>query len=217
MRLSGWRTAGAAWPEGAHVFTRDNVVAGVEQGLARMKTDYLDIVQFHASPSRQTLAEHGALDALLDLREAGNVRFCRYVRHIASPDRPYRNRCFRCLSDPVLGRQASSPLPLRRVQESSFAAPPQRVRQPRGNGLGCNGERWRQAHLDDLLDGMTPVEFILRFTFTNPDLDTTIVGTISPAHLQSNLDILRKGPLPPDLYEKAKQRFAAAGSAPQPG
>ena len=32
------------------------------------------------------------------------------------------------------------------------------------------------ANLDDLLDGMTPMEFILRFTFTNPDLDTTIVG-----------------------------------------
>ena len=76
---------------------------------------------------------------------------------------------------------------------------------------------WRQAHLDDLLDGMTPMEFILRFTFTNPDLDTTIVGTINPAHLQTNLDILQQGPLPPDLYEEAKQRPAAAGSAPQPG
>src|SRR5260370_38239016 len=40
-----------------------------------MKTDYLDVVQFHASPSRQTLEEHGALDALLELREAGKVRF----------------------------------------------------------------------------------------------------------------------------------------------
>ena len=62
---------------------------------------------------------------------------------------------------------------------------------------------------------MTPMEFILRFTFTNPDLDTTIVGTISPEHLQSNLDILQKGPLPPDLYEEAKHRLAAVGSAPQ--
>ena len=78
-------------------------------------------------------------------------------------------------------------------------------------------ERWRQAHLDDLLDGMTPMEFILRFTFTNPDLDTTIVGTINPAHLQTNLDILQQGPLPPDLYEEAKQRLAAAGSAPKAG
>jgi hypothetical protein len=57
---------------------------------------------------------------------------------------------------------------------------------------------WRQAHLDDLLDGMTPMEFILRFTLTNPDLNTTIVGTINSAHLQTNLDILQQGPLPPD-------------------
>jgi aryl-alcohol dehydrogenase-like predicted oxidoreductase len=62
---------------------------------------------------------------------------------------------------------------------------------------------------------MTPMEFILRFTFTNPDLDTTIVGTINPGHLQTNLDILQQqGPLPPELYEEGKHRLAAAGSAP---
>src|SRR5215470_5164926 len=58
-----------------HVFTRENIVTGVEQSLARMKTDHLDVVQFHASPSRQTLAENGAVEALLDLRSAGKVRF----------------------------------------------------------------------------------------------------------------------------------------------
>ena len=40
----------------------------VEQSLAWMKTDYLDVVQFHSSPSRQTLEEHGALEALLELK-----------------------------------------------------------------------------------------------------------------------------------------------------
>jgi len=64
---------------------------------------------------------------------------------------------------------------------------------------------------------MTPMEFILRFTFSNPDLDTTIVGTINPAHLQANLGILQQGPLPPEVYEQAKRRLAAAGSAPQAG
>jgi aryl-alcohol dehydrogenase-like predicted oxidoreductase len=64
---------------------------------------------------------------------------------------------------------------------------------------------------------MTPTEFILRFTFTNPDLDTTIVGKINPGHLQANLDILQQGPLPPDLYAEANDRLAAAGSAPQAG
>jgi aryl-alcohol dehydrogenase-like predicted oxidoreductase len=59
----------------AHLFTRENIIAGVEQSLARMQTDYLDVVQFHASPSRQTLEEHGALDALRELKDAGKVRF----------------------------------------------------------------------------------------------------------------------------------------------
>src|SRR6266545_4339398 len=30
----------------AHVFTRDNVIAGVEQSLRRLRTEYLDVVQF---------------------------------------------------------------------------------------------------------------------------------------------------------------------------
>src|SRR5205085_5095624 len=86
-----------------------------------------------------------------------------------------------------------------------------------GKQAGLQWERWRRAHLDELLAGMSPMEFILRFTFTNPDLDTTIIGTINPAHLQTNLDILQKGPLPPDLYEEAKDRLAVAGSAPRAG
>jgi aryl-alcohol dehydrogenase-like predicted oxidoreductase len=79
---------------------------------------------------------------------------------------------------------------------------------------GWQWQRWRQAQLDDLLLGMSSMEFVLRFTLTNPDLDTTIVGTVNPAHLQSNLDALEHGPLPPALYEEAKRRLAGAGSAP---
>src|SRR5271170_6891770 len=58
-----------------HVYTRDNIIAGVEQSLARMKTDYLDLVQFHISPSKRTLEENGSLDALMELKQAGKVRF----------------------------------------------------------------------------------------------------------------------------------------------
>jgi aryl-alcohol dehydrogenase-like predicted oxidoreductase len=57
-----------------HVFTRDNILAGVEQSLDRMHTDYLDVVQFHSSPSRQTLEEQGALEAVLELKGSGTVK-----------------------------------------------------------------------------------------------------------------------------------------------
>ena len=58
-----------------HVYTRDNIIAGVEQSLVRMKTDYLDLVQFHISPSQRTLEENGSLDAVMELKQAGKVRF----------------------------------------------------------------------------------------------------------------------------------------------
>jgi hypothetical protein len=51
-------------------------------------------------------------------------------------------------------------------------------------------QRWR-THPDDPPDGMTPMEFILRSTCTNPDL-TRPHGTINPAHPQPT-DILQQG------------------------
>ena len=73
-------------------------------------------------------------------------------------------------------------------------------------------ERWEQARLDDLLDGMSRAEFMLRFTLSNPDLDTTIVGTKDVGHLRDNITAALKGPLPENVVQEAKRRLAAAGS-----
>ena len=203
---------------GPHVFTRENVVAGVEQSLARMKTEYLDVVQFHHSRSRRTLEEHGGLDALLELKEAGKVRFVGMSGTLPHLADHIAMGVFDVFQIPYSA--------VEREHEAAISAAAQKgagivIRggaakgaPTEGKQAGLQWQRWRQAHLDDLLDGMTPMEFILRFTFTNPDLDTTIVGTINLAHLQTNLDILQQGPLPSNLYEEAKRRLAAAGSAP---
>ena len=46
---------------------------------------------------------------------------------------------------------------------------------------------WEKAKLDDLLDeGQSRMEFVIRFTETHPDMDTNIVGTINPQHLETN-------------------------------
>src|SRR5260370_26467240 len=58
-----------------HIHTAENIRAGVEQSLRRMKTDYLDLVQFHRSLTRSEFEEHGALDAALALKKEGKVRF----------------------------------------------------------------------------------------------------------------------------------------------
>jgi aryl-alcohol dehydrogenase-like predicted oxidoreductase len=56
------------------------------------------------------------------------------------------------------------------------------------------------------------MEFMLRFTLANPDLDTTIVGTRDPAHLRQNIAVALKGPLPEDVRHEAMRRLGQAGS-----
>src|SRR3954454_5825478 len=62
-------------PMGAeHIHTAENIRAGIQQSLRRMKTDYLDLVQFHRSLTRHQFEEDGALDAALALKKEGKVR-----------------------------------------------------------------------------------------------------------------------------------------------
>jgi aryl-alcohol dehydrogenase-like predicted oxidoreductase len=75
-------------------------------------------------------------------------------------------------------------------------------------------DRWDKAHLDDLLNGASRLEFTLRFTLSNPDLDTTIVGTKEVGHLRDNIAAALKGPLPEDILQEAKQRLDKTGSRP---
>jgi aryl-alcohol dehydrogenase-like predicted oxidoreductase len=80
-------------------------------------------------------------------------------------------------------------------------------RGPIGLADGEGQRRWQSAGLDDLLAGMSPIEFMLRFTLSHPALSSTIVGTSNVGHLRSNLAVAEQGPLPPDLYNQAKTRL----------
>jgi aryl-alcohol dehydrogenase-like predicted oxidoreductase len=84
-----------------------------------------------------------------------------------------------------------------------------------GQGFQNVWQMWEKAKLDELLDGMTPTEFMLRFTIAHPDMHTTIVGTLRPEHLQENIKALLMGPLPADVVTETKRRLMAAG-APEP-
>jgi aryl-alcohol dehydrogenase-like predicted oxidoreductase len=199
-----------------HVFTRDNIIAGVEQSLARMKTDYLDLVQFHASPSKQTLEEHGALEAVRDLKQAGKVRFIGMSSTLPHLLDHVTMGAFDVFQIPYSAVQREHEAVITAAAEAGagivIRGGAAKGAPSEGKQEGTQWDRWQQVQLDDLLEGMTPMEFILRFTFTHPDMDTNIVGTINPAHLQDNIDALLKGPLPPDMYAEAKRRLAMVGS-----
>jgi aryl-alcohol dehydrogenase-like predicted oxidoreductase len=201
-----------------HVFTRDNILKGVEQSLARMRTDHLDVLQFHISPSRKTLEEQGALDTVMELKRSGAIRFVgmsgtlpNLTDHIAMGvfdvfQIPYS--AVEREHEALITAAASAGAGIVVRGGAAKGAPTE------GKQDGVQWERWQRVRLDDLLGGMSAMEFILRFTFTHPDLHTNIVGTINPAHLRHNVDVVRQGPLPADVYAEAKRRLDAAGSRP---
>jgi aryl-alcohol dehydrogenase-like predicted oxidoreductase len=207
------------WP---HDFSAANVRAGVEQSLRRLQTDRLDLVQVHASPSREEMEREDTIETMVELRDEGKVRFLgmsgtlpNLVEHIAMGvfdvfQIPY-SAVQREHEDMISQAAAAGAGVLVRggvargapSQEKSWTVP------PIGLAEGEAQRRWDASGLDELLDGMSSLEFVLRFTLTHPGLSSTIVGTSRMEHLESNLAFAAKGPLPADLYEEAKRRLPA--------
>jgi aryl-alcohol dehydrogenase-like predicted oxidoreductase len=202
-----------------HSFTRENVIAGVEQSLRRLRTDYLDVVQFHASPSPAALEQQGGLEALQDLQKQGKVRFIGISGTLPNLPDQIGMGVFDVFQIPY---SALQPEHEQLISEAAAAgggtvirggvvkgalAPDKSGATPRGLSVHPR-DAWERAQLDDLLDGSSRNEFILRYTFSHPDMHTTIVGTANLDHLAANLAAARKGPLPPDIYAEAKRRLA---------
>ena len=205
-----------------HEFTRENVIAGVEQSLRRMKIDYMDAVQFHISPSMETLEENGALDALRELQQEGKVKHLGMSGTLPNLADHVNSGAFAVLQIPysALERQhedwiaAAAAKGIGNVIRGGVAKG-----EPGESGVAgrVSWDTWEQARLGELLDeGETPTSFMLRFTCTHPGMHTTIVGTINPAHLAQNVAAVERGPLSADTYAEAKKRLDAVGQKSAP-
>ncbi len=206
-----------------HIFTPENIRAAVEQSLRRMRTDYLDLVQFHASPSKHELEENLAVEALAELQKEGRVRFIGMSGTLPNLLDHIRMGAFDAFQIPYSAIQREHEDAIAWASETGAGvvvrggvargAPTDWERRANYMLPGNTGrERWESAKLDGLLDGMSRMEFTLRFTLSDPHLDTTIVGTRSPDHLRDNVLAAMKGPLPASIVAEAKARLSAAGS-----
>ncbi|HEX4062581.1 MAG TPA: aldo/keto reductase [Streptosporangiaceae bacterium] len=209
-------------PPYPHDYSPGNVRAGVEQSLRRLRTDRLDLVQVHMSPSRATLDENHTVQTLKDLQAEGKVRFIgmsgirpNLPDHIAMG-------AFDVFQIPYSAVQRDHE---KLITEAGDAGAGTFIRGGAARGAPSQDKNWRAGPLTQapgvgqrnwetsgvagLLSeaGMSNMEFILRFTLSHPGLSTTIVGTSNPAHLASNIAIAQQGPLPADLYEEAKKRL----------
>jgi len=204
-----------------HVFTRENVRAAVEQSLVRMNTDHIDLVQFHISPSPETLADNDSVAELLALRDEGKIRFLGMSGTLPNlPDQiamgvfdafqiPYsavEREHEAAISDAAA---AGAGTIIRGGVARGFPEPRAELPERFQEMMRARNERFAQTDISDLLGDMSEMDFMLRFTITHPGLHTTIVGTKNPDHLASNIAAAEQGPLPADVYEEAKHRFDA--------
>ena len=209
-----------------HVHTAENIRKGVEHSLRTLRTDHLDLVQFHRSLTREQFEADGALAEALALRDEGKVRFVGVSAILPTLDEQIEMGVFDTFQIPYSALQRDHEQVIARASAAGYgivirggvARGTPEDWQNRSYYMLSNEtmrDRWERAKLDDLLDGMSRTSFMLRFTLSNPDLDTTIVGTSSVEHLRENLAAAAEGPLPDDLLSEAKNRLAAAGSSPQ--
>ena len=206
-----------------HDYRPANVRAGVEQSLRRLRTDQLDLVQIHMSPTRAQIEADHTIETLESLREEGKVRFLGISGIL--PDLPdhIAMDVFDVFQIPysVVQREhedlistaarAGAGTLIRGGAARGAPADDKQWRQgPLTQAEGVGKRRWDAAGIKELLGDMNPIEFTLRFTLSHPDLSSTIVGTVNLEHLRANVAFAEKGPLPPELYAAAKQRFDAA-------
>jgi aryl-alcohol dehydrogenase-like predicted oxidoreductase len=198
----------------AHDWEVDVVQRNIESSLSRMKTDYVDLLQFHGGDA-ESLQKAGLIDLLIRYREEG------IVRHIGSssslPNLPALIALnvfdtfqipYSCLAPQhhdLISSAAETGAGIIIRGGIAHGGPDAEIQRPALNDV------WTTARLDELLpEGMLKAEFILRFTLSHPHCHTTIVGTCDHDHLQQNLDAVARGPLDQKLYQEARNRVANA-------
>jgi aryl-alcohol dehydrogenase-like predicted oxidoreductase len=205
-----------------HDYSPANVRADVEQSLRRLRTDRLDLVQVHMSPSVAVLEDNHTVQTLHELQGEGKVRFIGMSGIL--PDLPghIALNVFDAFQIPYSAVQRDHE---NLITEAADKGAGTLIRGGAARGAASEEKNWRTGPLtqapglgqrnwetsgiEDLIAdaGIGKQEFILRFTLSHPALSTTIVGTANPAHLASNIALAEKGPLPSDLYKEAKKRL----------
>jgi aryl-alcohol dehydrogenase-like predicted oxidoreductase len=212
--------------QGEHVHTAANIRHGVENSLRLLKTDHLDLVQFHRSLTPAEFEAEGALQEALALKREGKVRFLGVSGTLPNLVAQIELGVFDAFQIPYSALQREHEDVIAKAAAAGAGtiirggvargAPEDWQRtyyMVPGNTLQ---DRWEQAKLDELLYGLSRIEFTLRFTLSHPGLSTTIVGTRNPEHLRANIEAAKKGALPPDIVAEAKRRLDKAGAASQP-
>jgi aryl-alcohol dehydrogenase-like predicted oxidoreductase len=211
-----------------HDFSEENVRAGVEQSLQRMRTDRLDLVQVHMSPSRAEMEAADTIGTLETLKQEGKLRFIGMSGVLPDLRDHLDMAVFSAFQIPysALEREHESIISeaaaagagtiIRGGVARGAPAPDQNPEEALGfwrSAMIQKRDLWEEARLDEIKGADSRMDFLLRFTLSHPDIDSVIVGTANPEHFDANVRAASAGPLPAETYAEAKRRLDAVVGA----
>lgn len=196
-----------------HVWSRDVIERNIETSLKRLRTDCIDILQFHGGDA-ESLQRAGLIDALIEFRDQGMIRFIGSSSSLPKLPAlielgvfdtfqiPYS--CLAPQHHDLITQAAESGAGIIIRGGVAQGGPDAEIQREALNDI------WSRAKLDEVLPaGMQRAELILRYTLSHPHCHTTIVGTCNSDHLAENFASAAAGRLPTELYDEISSRVSA--------
>ncbi|MFQ5794897.1 MAG: aldo/keto reductase [Candidatus Bipolaricaulia bacterium] len=194
----------------------------IDRSLVRMKTDYLDLVQLH-SCEVEVLERGEVIQALLDTKQAGKTRFIGYSGDNEAAEWAARSGIFDTLqtSFNLVDQRARTHLfSLARAHGMGII-----VKRPIANGawgVSTKPRPYADEYFEraQVMEKMGPIPgapendilLALGFTLAHEVVDTAIVGTRNPEHMQANIDwVETKLPISRQVVRELHRRFERAG------
>jgi len=203
---------------GGRPWTGETVRDSIERSLARLRTDHLDAVLLHSCNIR-ILEEGDVIEALQEAKQAGKTRYIGYSGDNQSAgwavesglfdiletsynlvDQRARTRLFPGAIDQGMGIIAKRP-----IANAAWGA--------ETSPSSYADEYFRRAEIMQE-EGAVPgapddlVLMALGFTLANQSVDTAIVGTSDPDHMQENIRMVEQElPIAEEAVQALKDRF----------
>lgn len=204
-------------------FSAKVITENIDRSLRRLKTDRVDLVQFH-SCSAEVLRRGDAVDALLKARAAGKTRYIGYSGDGEDAEFAIGMGIFDTLQTSfnlVDQSAAAEVLPAALAAGLGIIAKRPIANAAFGRASSPSDyadEYWRRSRQFRPPAGAPPdsVELALRFVRSFDEIDVAIVGTSKAEHALSNIRISQQGPLDPAAVSDLRRQFRELGAAWQP-
>lgn len=191
----------------------------IDRSLVRMKTDRIDLMQLH-SCSLDVLKAGEAVEAVLTAKEEGKVRYVGYSGDGEDALEAIRMGVFSTLQTSYnLVDQKARYEVLPAAIEAGMGVIAKRPIANGAFGKSASPYSYADAYWDrsrqiTLPDGAPEdgIELALRFTLSNDEIDTAIVGTTKLENAKANIESASAGPLPEEVVESLQSQFDELGA-----